>query len=260
MHENQVRQYVETGFCPGQQVLSNSEVEELRGELLRVIDDRDKDVPQPVQLGNLSRDPSATVWQIVNIWQASEPFRELLQKPGVADAAAALSGATTLRVWHDQIQYKPATTGGVNMWHQDSPYWPVLQPKTAQVTAWIALDDVDEDNGCMWMVPGSHRWGVQIDFLHTLENFEAMPANLDGRAIQTCPCPVKKGHIHFHHPLTWHGSNANRSGRPRRAIAIHFMTEQTRYEPQRPHVMEKFIESKPGERISGKTFPVVWEK
>src|SRR5690606_12467173 len=136
---------------------------------------------QPVRLTNLSRDPAMTVWQIVNIWQASKPFQKLLEKPGIADAAAILSGAETLRVWHDQIQYKPASTGGVNMWHQDSPYWPVLQPKTAQVTAWIALDDVDEENGCMWMVPGSHEWGVQVDFLHCLETFESMPQRFDGR-------------------------------------------------------------------------------
>lgn len=40
------------------------------------------------------------------------------------------------------------------MWHQDAPYWPIVAPMT-EVTAWVALDDADEDNGCMSMVPGS---------------------------------------------------------------------------------------------------------
>lgn len=258
MRDEQVQRYRKDGFCLGEVVLTEAEVEALRAELDRVIADRDKDVPQPVHLVNLSRDPSAMVWQIVNIWQASAPFRSLLDKPGIADAAAELSGARELRVWHDQIQYKPAATGGVNMWHQDSPYWPVLQPKTEQITAWIALDDVDEENGCMWMVPGSHQWGEQIDFLHTLESFESMPGEFQDRRIEVRPCPVRKGQIHFHHSLTWHGSNANHSGRPRRAVAIHFMSGETHYAPSRPHVMEQFISVKPGETIAGEVFPLVW--
>ena len=69
-----------------------------------------------------------------------------------------------IQIWHDQIQYKPPHHGGINNWHQDAPYWPVLKPETP-VTAWIALDDVDESNGCMWMVPGSHKWGNNIEML-----------------------------------------------------------------------------------------------
>lgn len=258
MRDDEKQRYEEDGFCLGDVVLSDSEVDELRAELERVIADRDKSVPQPVLLRNLSADPSRTVWQIVNIWQASEPYQRLLTKPGVADAAAHLAGASALRIWHDQIQYKPAAVGGVNMWHQDSPYWPVLEPKTAQVTAWLALDDVDEENGCMWMVPGSHKWGDQVAFLHTLPNFEAMPGEFDGHGIEQVSRPVKKGQIHFHHPLTWHGSNSNRSGRPRRAIALHFMTEETVYAPTKPHVMEPFIKVPRGEPISGDSFPLVW--
>lgn len=260
MREEQIEQYSRDGFCVGEVVLSDSELDELRGELDRVIADRDGPGPQPVRLANLSRDPSMTVWQIVNIWQASEPFRRLLTKREIVDAAAVLSGAAELRVWHDQIQYKPAGKGGVNMWHQDSPYWPVLEPKTAQVTAWIALDEVDEENGCMWMVPGSHQWGTQLEFLHSLENFEAMPDRFGERELRKRACPVRKGQVHFHHSLTWHGSNANRSGRPRRAIAVHFMTEETRYAPGGKHVMEPLITVEPEKKLEGEAFPVVWSR
>src|SRR5207248_1136185 len=124
------------------------------------------------------------------------------------------------------IQYKPAAIGGVNMWHQDSPYWPILTPKDVQLTAWVALDDADAENGCMSMVPGSHRWGDRISALHALKDFNAMPELFEGKKLEVRLCPVEKGAVHFHHPLTWHGSQANTSGRPRRAIALHFMTER----------------------------------
>lgn len=258
MLEEMKTQYARDGFCIGDVVLTADEVDALRSELDRVIADRDKDCPQPVHLVNFSRDPSTTVWQIVNIWQASEPFRLLMEKPGVSAVAAALSGARELRMWHDQIQYKPAAVGGVNMWHQDSPYWPVLEPKNAQVTAWIALDDVDEENGCMWMVPGSHTWGPQMDFLHSLSNFEAMPGEFDGRKLVKKSCPVRKGQVHFHHSLTWHGSNANLSRRPRRAVALHFMTQETRYTADGKHVMDPLIKVASGEQLTGEAFPVIW--
>lgn len=260
MREEQKEQYLRDGYCAGDVVLNDDEVNLLRQELNRVIGDRDKDCPQPVHLVNLSGDPGSPVWQIVNIWQASAPFRRLMENPGLISAAAALSGGSELRMWHDQVQYKPAVAGGVNMWHQDSPYWPVLEPKDAQLTAWLALDDVDEGNGCMWMIPGSHRWGNQIDFLRSLKTFDDMPDEFEGRKLERRPCPVARGQVHFHHSLTWHGSDANRSSRPRRAVALHFMTEETRYNPQGKHVMQPFIQVQPHERVEGEVFPVVWRE
>ncbi len=257
--EDKIVQYRDQGFVLGGHVLTDEEVEELRGELDRVIRDQGRtDRAQPVLLRNLSGRDDAPVWQIVNIWQASEPFRRLIFHPTIVEAAARLSGAEELRVWHDQIQYKPAEKGGVNMWHQDSPYWPILQPKDSQITAWVALDDVDESNGCMSMVPGSHLWGVQIDFLHTLKDFGDMPDEFLGRKVQVVRCPVPKGWVHFHHPLTWHGSHSNRSGKPRRALAIHYMTERTHYDATGDHVMKPFVAVADGEKLQGDGFPLVW--
>jgi ectoine hydroxylase-related dioxygenase (phytanoyl-CoA dioxygenase family) len=143
------------------------------------------------------------------------------------------------------------------MWHQDAPYWPILAPMT-EVSAWVALDDADVDNGCMSMVPGSHLWGNNIDFIHTLKNFEDMPSHFNGHEIQVVVCPVKKGEVHFHHALTWHGSHANTSGRPRRAIALHCMTQETRYVASGNHVMKPFVEVADGEMMRGKAFPRIY--
>jgi len=107
-------------------VLSDAQVEALRSDLERVMGDRETVCPQPVSISNWN--PKAPIWQIVNIWEASDPFRALLSNPTIVEEVAQLAGAKELRVWHDQIQYKPATDGGVNMWHQDWPYWPSIAP------------------------------------------------------------------------------------------------------------------------------------
>ena len=260
--EEQIAQFQNDGFLKGGQVLSDEQVEELRDELDRVIRDEAKeDIPQPVRIANLSGNENSPVWQVVNIWEASPAYERLIRNSDVLEGISRLMGARQLRVWHDQIQYKPAETGGVNKWHQDSPYWPILQPKTEQVSAWFALDDVDETNGCMRMVTGSHKWGNQIEFLHTLNSLDDMPAEFKGHALEVRLCPVAKGEVHFHHSLTWHSSHENRSGRPRRAIAVHFMTEKTTYDESSGHCMKPFVEAdvKNGEVLRGEHFPLVWE-
>ena len=54
--------------------------------------------------------------QIVNIWEASSAFERLLYHPEIVSHVSRLTGAAELRVWHDQIQYKPAGVGGAQNW------------------------------------------------------------------------------------------------------------------------------------------------
>ena len=254
----QVEQFHANGFLNGGQLLSDGEVEALRDEVMRVIDERERsDIPQPVHVRNMSRDDSRAVWQIVNIWEASEPFRQLISRADITTAITQLTGASELRIWHDQIQYKPPQYGGTTNWHQDAPLWPIIRPMT-EVTAWVALDDADEANGCMSMVRGSHKWGDNIQYLKQLEAINAMPTEHQGRPLQVASCPVKKGEVHFHHSLTWHGSHNNTSDRPRRAIALHYMTGETRFVASGEHVMKQFVEVADGEQLRGMHFPQVY--
>lgn len=270
LSNEQVEEYVKNGYVLGNHVLDDADVEELRDELMRVIADRDRtDVTQPVLCRNISGDESLEVWQIVNIWQASDAYKRLLSNGKLVaqlGQLAAADGDDEVRVFHDQIQYKPAQKGGANWWHQDSIYWPILQPKDSEFTAWIALDDVDDDNGCMSMVPGSHRFGDNIAYLHGQQKelgnkrFRELPRTFEGRQIEVHACPVRKGQVHFHHALTWHGSPENRSGRPRRAIALHFATDRTRFDATGEHPIKPYIFVPHGEKIEGDAFPLVWSK
>jgi len=256
--EREILQFERDGFLLGPRGLDAAQVGVLNDEVMRVIEQREQGGRRPVLLRNLSGSDAAPVWQIVNIWQASGGFADLISNKIIAQQVAQLAEARELRLFHDQIQYKRAGRGGVNMWHQDAPYWPILRGGT-QVTAWIALDDADDGNGCMKMVPGSHRWGNQIEFLESLKSFEAMPREFQGRKISVQSCPVPAGHVHYHHALTWHGSPANTSNRPRRAIALHFMNEQTLNRGQGEHPMKRFVEVSNGAPMAGDAFPLVWQ-
>lgn len=264
----QLAAFDRNGFLNGGPILSESEVEELRSELDRILaikpDGFKPGDPKPVLFRNLSGKPDAVVWQIVNIWEASPAFERLLYHPFVTRAISQMCRSADIRVWHDQIQYKPSGTGGVNMWHQDAPYWPIIKPETP-VSAWIPLDDVDADNGCMSMVPGSHKWGNEIAYLNALKDFKAVgqgytpPKDAEINRFEVRLWPVKKGEVSFHHSMTWHGSHENKSGRPRRAIAIHYMTQEARFVADGNHPMKQFVDLQDNDLMAnaGRHFPIV---
>jgi len=102
-------------------------------------------------------------------------------------------------------------------------------------------------------------WGNHIDFLNALPYYDAMPAEYQGHQVKVIRRPVKKGEVHYHHALTWHGSHANTSGRPRRAIALHYMTQETHFVSSGQHVMKEFVTVRDGEPMQGKHFPLVYQ-
>ena len=270
--DEQIMQFDREGYIKGDVILSDEDVERLREELDLVM--FGKSVKKPVLNHNLldtkeeygmgfKMSSRETVVQIVNIWMASEVFLQHASNPQICEEIAQLCRTDILRIWHDQIQYKPPVVGGPTNWHQDHPAWPIIQPSDL-VSAWVALDDASVENGCMWMVPGSHKWGDHGRHIASDEAFMPFhrePSLLPPEAdIKPVPFEIKKGQVGYHHCLTWHGSPQNRSDRKRRAIAVHYMPAHIRFDPTGHHPMEAFIRVKPGEILQGDEFPVVWQR
>jgi ectoine hydroxylase-related dioxygenase (phytanoyl-CoA dioxygenase family) len=165
--------------------------------------------------------------KIDNAWWADPDLAALATDARLGEIAAAILGASSVRLWQDQLLYKPPggpseTTIG---WHQDWASWDTVASHAAFVTAWVAFDDVDDDNGAMQIIPASHTWGLvpgASNFFGT--DRDAQLARLgDGRAIESRSIVMRAGQVSFHHPLTFHGSGPNTSDRMRRSLAIHFV-------------------------------------
>ncbi|WP_219835203.1 phytanoyl-CoA dioxygenase family protein [Paenibacillus sp. R14(2021)] len=267
--QSKIEEFDRNGFLKGDVVLSEEEVEVLRRELDDVMEGRS--VKKPVLnhnmleggklYDNMKMTVSERVVQIVNIWMASDAFFNHAANTRICEEIAQLCRTGEVRVWHDQIQYKPPLSGGPTGWHQDHPLWPIIQPADL-VSAWVALDDAIIENGCMWMVPGSHKWGNHQKHLASTKEFkpyhkqpELLP---DGAVVEAVPFEIKKGQVGYHHSLTWHGSPHNRSDMKRRAIAVHYMPGHTRYEPHADHPMHNYVTVKAGELLTGDHFPLVY--
>ena len=95
----QITEFKTQGYLRSAKVLDDDQVEILRAEVERVITERDNaDIPQPVLCHNFTHNEAAPVWQIVNIWQASAPFKSLTTNSMICEEMAQLTGADSLRI------------------------------------------------------------------------------------------------------------------------------------------------------------------
>lgn len=125
----------------------------------------------------------------------------------------------------DQVFMKPPQHGGPKPYHQDDFYFQCF-PADQVITAWIALDDVDEENGCLRYISESHKVGIiPHSPISEAEPHNLVPPddriNMDNEEL----APVHKGGVVFHHSQTLHSSHRNYSDRWRRGYATHWVTE-----------------------------------
>jgi ectoine hydroxylase-related dioxygenase (phytanoyl-CoA dioxygenase family) len=138
--------------------------------------------------------------------------------PALLDIVAQLTGnPRQIMLYSDQVFMKPAHCGSPKPLHQDNSYFRVT-PHDYGVTCWVAIDDATEENGCMRYIPGSHKLGLLPHKQLTAAHLTPEASDL-GRPI---PVPIPAGAAIFHHLLTLHSSEANRSAYSRRAWALHY--------------------------------------
>ncbi len=156
----------------------------------------------------------------------------LTRHPVIGAIAARLSGATEVRLWHDQLLYKPAgldSAAGNVGWHTDRQYWQTCS-SDRMLTGWVPFHDCDARTGGVTFVRGSHRWAQgRLDFWNTdLDALEAQFAS-EGRPVEKVTPVLPRGSLTFHHCRTIHGSGPNLSDAPRRSVAIHLQPGDNRY-------------------------------
>jgi ectoine hydroxylase-related dioxygenase (phytanoyl-CoA dioxygenase family) len=220
--DDQLNFYEENGYLAGVRILTDEQLEQLRGELNEFFDPQHAGRELWYEYhSNESADPDTVLFHALGAWRIRPGFHDLLWHPAFTVAASQLLGAS-VRFWHDQLFCKPARHGGVVAWHQDYSYWTRTEPM-AHLTCWIGLDDADAANGCVQYIPGSHRWDL-LPITGLAGDMHAIRQVLDDDQWQAMHEPVhaelKAGEATFHHPLMVHGSQENRTDRPRRATVI----------------------------------------
>lgn len=227
--EDQIRSFEEYGFVSGIKIMDEEQVDQLNEELVKLQSASGEERKLFYHYeSNESEDPDKVLFHAIGAWRVAPGFHDLIWSPAYRMAAYQLLGQP-FRLFHDQLFCKPARHGGVVAWHQDFSYWTFTKPMN-HLTCWIGLDDASVENGCLYYVPGSHKWGL-LPITGLAGDMDAVTGVLDDdqKAVfdKKFANELKRGYASFHHPLTMHGSYANYSERSRRAVVINAMGHQT---------------------------------
>jgi phytanoyl-CoA hydroxylase len=116
-------------------------------------------------------------------------------------------------IFEDKALIKPPKIGREKPWHQDHAYWNL--PLDARVvTAWIALDEATVENGCLFVIPGSHREGPVVHFRR--RDWQICDDQVQRRRVVAAP--LKPGGVLLFNSYLQHGTPANASPKRRRAL------------------------------------------
>ncbi|MGF1482769.1 MAG: phytanoyl-CoA dioxygenase family protein [Opitutales bacterium] len=243
----QIADYRENGFVRLKGVISPKECATFRDAATTINARAEAD-------GNGGR---AVFNQFVNNWRESEALRGLTLHPNITALARTLAGIA-LRLWHDHLLVKKPHNNAPTHFHQDQPYWP--HANSAQpLSAWVALNDVPVERGCMTFIPKSQRYTeLTAQNLHDAGSLFDLCPELQWDERVTLP--LRAGDCTFHHGRCAHMANDNLTDEHRYGYAIIYIDRTTTF-AGRGHVVTKpLVEAgqlKEGDLLEGELFPEI---
>lgn len=158
---------------------------------------------------------------------ADDPFwLDLVGDDRLLDLAEAFLGPD-LALFASHYIAKPPRSGRPVLWHQDAGYWP-LEPMRV-ITLWLAVDPSTTANGCLRVIPGSHRHDVvprrRRDDVDSVLGDESAVEVDESLALDLELAP---GDVEIHHPHLLHASGPNTSDRRRCGLTIRYIPTSTR--------------------------------
>ena len=239
--DEQLRTYQEQGYLLLGRTLTEKGLKQMRKECM---------VAWHTEKGEFDPDKS---WLqnalLTDIHHRSEIVRQYYFDGPLVDVAEQLIGPH-IKGATSQLTFKMRGNTKPFGWHQDNGYGE-LDPYNT-LTTLTALDDADEENGCLWILPNSHQRG-QIDVRRSAEDKAAESAiNVNVEEREAIPVPIKAGEAIVFHCWMLHKSEGNRSKeRDRRILFLRYADA---------NAVEVDNERKPrlGKLLRGKTrFPEV---
>ena len=212
--KEQIDQYNDQGYLFPFDIFSVEEITEIRAYF-------DDLLPKAMAAGWNS-------YEITNWHKHYRSVYDLVTNSRILDYVQDLLGETLI-LRHSHLFAKIPWDGKRVSWHQDASYWPLTPSKV--VSAWLAIDDTDVENGAMQVVPGSHK-NAQVAFekssktennvlnqtVHHPEKHGNDPVSLT----------LKAGQMSLHSDWILHGSEPNMSTRRRCGLAMRFLSSDVR--------------------------------
>jgi len=179
----------------------------------------------------------------IQTWHTDEVLWQFCCYPAVVDYVECFLGPNVLAM-HTMLINKPPDPGQLSSrhpMHQDLYYFP-FRPVNRIVCAWTAMEKINRDNGCLVVLPGSHKGEL---LQHDYPNWEGGVNKMYHGVRDFDPdhprvhLEMDEGDTVFFHPILIHGSGANRTKGFRKAISCHYSTGDCEFVDLKGTVQEK---------------------
>ncbi|MFP6646792.1 MAG: phytanoyl-CoA dioxygenase family protein [Candidatus Latescibacterota bacterium] len=219
----QVEHYRERGYLGVEGVFSAAEV----AELARVTDefvDQSREFTEHTDAFDLEPDHTPEAPRLRRLKgpvRRHAVYDRALRNDKVLDIVSTLVGTPGIRYNGDKLNIKGAESGSPVEWHQDWSFYPHTNDDLLAVG--ICIDDMTEENGCLLIIPGSHK-GPILDH-HQDGHFIGAVTDPDFDDATAEKVELAAGGISIHHVRALHGSLPNRSPKPRRLLLFQYCAE-----------------------------------
>jgi ectoine hydroxylase-related dioxygenase (phytanoyl-CoA dioxygenase family) len=213
--------FEQQGFIVVQELLTAAQIEAIRVELGDLHERMAERVPEEVGVSwEHDVDPriQRRIKQLMHAEMISPTINAILRSDRLLDIVEALIGPN-ICLYHCKLLMKAARDGTVTPWHQDYAYWISDDNRPLMLNCMFQIDDSTPENGCLQMVPGSHKSRLLEHEREGKVFSRFLPGYFQPRS-DAVALPLRAGSAVLFGPMIIHGSDANRSDDERRACTI----------------------------------------
>ena len=218
------------GFVVVRDYLSSKEATEVNSQITRFIDEVLPTAPDSTAFYE-SKDNPESIMRLSDLGTLDSFFETFFQTERFSNLASFLLSDDVVPTGSQWFN-KPARVGGITPPHQDGFYF-MLEPNEA-VTLWIALDDIDEQNGCIRYVRGSQKLGMRPHRPSAIVGFsQGILDYSDADRELEVAIHAKPGDLIAHHSMIIHRADANQSDRRRAGLGLVYFAAQAKKDEER---------------------------
>jgi ectoine hydroxylase-related dioxygenase (phytanoyl-CoA dioxygenase family) len=217
----EIEQFHEQGYLVREDLVPPDWLVQIRAELEGLHERMVRETPPEVHVSWESDvDPAlqGRIKQLMHAERISPTIDRLLRSDHVLEIVEALIGPE-IALYHCKLLMKAARGGTVTPWHQDYAYWVAEDNRPLMLNCMFQIDGSSQENGCLQVVPGSHRRGLMTHDRQGKVFSVFLPGYFQPRP-DAVPLPLRAGSAVFFGPMIIHGSDANHSDQERRACTI----------------------------------------
>ncbi len=220
---DEVERYQSEGWVVPQYALPQQHVQHMVGALETLLEQNPGVRPEKLVSAHVAGDNGEGV-------RGVSDFLDLARNPELVELVSGVIGQDVI-LWGCHVFCKPAGEGYETPWHQDGHYWPIRP--LANCTVWVALEDSTVVNGCLRVIPGSHRAKQLHEHLHEDRNDLTLNQRMAAGSFDEAAAvdiELRAGQMSLHDVYMIHGAKANTSRHRRTGVALRYMPATSVFE------------------------------